>query len=86
MFVLCDNCSQHYDDEAQSEECAGIGRKASDGNLYSAHIWLKMSTAIESHKFYTGQARLDRNMAGVAQSSAPPQPDAMPGISVSRPV
>jgi hypothetical protein len=28
MFVLCDNCNNHYDDTAQSKKCVGPGRKA----------------------------------------------------------
>lgn len=29
MYVLCNECKNHYDDSYQSEECAGIGRIAS---------------------------------------------------------
>lgn len=58
MFVLCDNCHNHYDDDNQSSECAGIGvtvaRPTGSG---SAHAFTKHETAGDAHATYTRAAR-----------------------------
>lgn len=61
MFVLCDNCHNHYDDENQSAECAGIGVTVSHPTAAgSAHAVIHPMTAGDAHVAYTRGARMDR--------------------------
>lgn len=50
MFVLCDNCKNHYEDTNQSPECAGIGVKVSSPTTPgSAHPFYRQYTAAEEN-------------------------------------
>lgn len=50
MFVLCNNCHNHYDDECQSKKCAGPGvHPGSRGEVSSSHKMLKPNTAADDH-------------------------------------
>ena len=49
MLVLCDECKNHYEDTAQSSECAGIGVTASSvTGVASSHSAIG-STPIADH-------------------------------------
>lgn len=58
MLVLCEECRNHYDDECQASECAGVGRTEGfrDG-IASSHAVLRDETAIEAHASNTRAAR-----------------------------
>jgi hypothetical protein len=55
MFVLCENCRQHYDENAQSKKCSGVGMPG------HAHVNFK---SVELHILDTRDARIGAALAG----------------------
>lgn len=55
MFVLCDNCKNHYDDSFQSKKCRGIGAGVS-GMTSNSHEVLR-SKPVDEHVVLTQHTR-----------------------------
>lgn len=63
MFVLCDECKNHYDDSYQRAECKGVGRSA--GGSTSHPHW--RTPPVEEH---VGNVRSARRARGFAEAVA----------------
>jgi hypothetical protein len=48
MFVLCDRCHQHYEDQSQSKKCSGPGKVSQDVSIYTSHKYIAPQP-IETH-------------------------------------
>lgn len=83
MLALCNECHNHYDDESQASECAGIGRvEGYRAGVASSHAVLRDQTAIDEHADMTRAARtavtMRATLGGQERAVTVPSADAAP--------